>query len=42
MNNPTDDAVGFAVYGSYPDQHIKSSQEEVYDQFIEFLNSKAA
>jgi len=33
---------GFAVYGSYPDQHIKSSQEEVYDQFIEFLNNNGA
>jgi len=30
---------GFAVYGSYPDQHIKSSQEEVYNQFVEFISN---
>jgi hypothetical protein len=32
-------AIGFAVYGSYPDQHIKSSQEEVYNQFVEFISN---
>ncbi|KAA8901952.1 Alpha/Beta hydrolase protein [Sphaerosporella brunnea] len=29
---------GFAVYGSYPDYHIKSSQEEAFEQFVQFLD----
>ncbi|KAF8541012.1 dienelactone hydrolase family-domain-containing protein [Trichophaea hybrida] len=30
---------GFAVYGSYPDHHIKLSQEKVFDQFVEFISN---
>jgi len=29
---------GFAVYGSYTNQNIKESQEEVFDQFVQFLS----
>ncbi|KAI5776610.1 dienelactone hydrolase [Geopyxis carbonaria] len=29
---------GFGVYGSYPEQNIKSAQKESFKQFIEFLS----
>ncbi|CCX32941.1 Similar to Protein AIM2; acc. no. P39721 [Pyronema omphalodes CBS 100304] len=28
---------GFSVYGNYSDSHIKSSQEQVFKQFVDFL-----
>ncbi|PUU84290.1 dienelactone hydrolase family protein [Tuber borchii] len=29
---------GFAVYGSYSEEHIKTAQRQAFDQFLEFLN----
>ncbi|PWW75855.1 alpha/beta-hydrolase [Tuber magnatum] len=29
---------GFAVYGSYFEDHIKIAQKQAFDQFLEFLN----
>ncbi|KAG0636559.1 Alpha/Beta hydrolase protein [Tuber brumale] len=28
---------GFAVYGSYSEEHIKTAQKQAFDQFLEFL-----
>ncbi|CUS11633.1 unnamed protein product [Tuber aestivum] len=29
---------GFAVYGSYSEEHIKTAQKQAFDQFLEFLS----
>lgn len=31
-------SLGFGVYGSYSESHIKSAQKQVFQQFLSFMN----